>query len=364
MAQAAVQHESVGVGRAREGWVSWLLIGTGIVALIASYLMFNSIGERAAAANVWVRNLGPVVGLLGVILVGEGIILQQASPKQVTSWLMVYPAIVVILLVVIFPTIYALGLSFVRWDVQIQERPFIFVENYVTLLTDNRVWGALQNTATIAGGAVVLQLILGVGLALLLRDPFPGRATVISIVIIPMMMAPIVVGQTFRMLWDARFGAINHLLSLITGQDVLLLWLSRPRLAITAIVITDVWQWTPFIFLITLAGMLSINNELYEVASIDGASAWTKFWRITLPLLRPVLLVAVLFRLLDALKIFDIVYILTNGGPGYTTENFSFYLYQQGISYGRFGYSAAGAIVFLAVVVAISMFLIRRVGER
>lgn len=345
----------------RQHQIGRMITAVGIIILLIGAFLLSRVDNRTPLTE---KNIYPLIALAGLVITAQGLLLLRLHGKKMVAWLLAIPTVVFILTVVIFPTLYAFGLSFVRWDIQVREQSFIFLENYRTLFDTARVWGAMWNTLLIAVSAVITQMILGVGLAVLLRDSFPGRSIVVSIILIPMMMAPVVVGQTWRMLWDARFGAVNDILGTIIGQEITLLWLSDPQLAIVAIVITDVWQWTPFIFLIALAGMIGINVELYEVAAIDGASPWVIFWRVTLPLLRPVLLVGLLFRLLDALKIFDLVFILTNGGPGYSTENFSFYLYQQGFSFGRFGYSAAGSIFFMVVVIVIAMFLIRRIGER
>jgi multiple sugar transport system permease protein len=309
------------------------------------------------------KNLVPLAPLAGIILVAQGVVMLRMKGTRATAWFMVLPGMVVILVIVILPTIYTWGVSTVRWDAQVRDQSFIFLENYRSLLTTERVIGALQNTAIVAVGAVTLELILGVGLALLLTEQFRGRALVISVIILPLMLAPVVVGHTWRMLWDTRFGAVNDILSHLTGQTVELLWLGDPKLATIAIIITDVWQWTPFIFLITLAGFLAVNVELYEAAAIDGASGFQIFTRVTLPIVRPVLLVALLFRLVDALKIFDILFLLTKGGPGYATENYSLYLYEQGFQFFRLGYTAAGSVLFLIVMVIIATVLIRRIGE-
>jgi multiple sugar transport system permease protein len=340
-----------------------IVTGVGVLLLVMGVIVLNMVSANVRA-NVWLRNLTPLVPLAGIVLIGQGLVLWRLRGKKQIAWFLALPGVIFMLVIVIFPTIYSLGLSTIQWDVQVPEQKFVFLQNYATLLSTARVQSALVATIVIAVSAVTLELVLGVGLALLLRDPFPGRSAIISIIIIPMMMAPIVVGQTWRMLWDARFGPVNHILSVIIGEPVHLLWLSDATLAFPAIILTDVWQWTPFVFLITLAGLLAINPELYEVVAIDGASPPQIFWHITLPLLRPVLLVALLFRLMDSLKIFDIVYILTNGGPGYATENYTFYLYQQGIRFGRFGFTAAGSIIFLIIVVIITTILVRRIGER
>jgi multiple sugar transport system permease protein len=341
----------------------WLWLGSGLALLVVGIFLLASLGGEARAPLA-LKNSVPLVPFLGLVLLGQGFIAWRFQGKRRTAWLLAMPTVVFILAIVVLPTFYALGLSFVKWDIQTPQRSFIFTANYAEILTTSRVWRAFANTVMVAVGAVGLELLFGLGLALLLLDRFPGRGVVMAVLMIPLTMAPVVVGQTWRMLWDTRFGAVNHLLSLLTGQNVQLLWLAKPALATTAIIITDVWQWTPFVFLIILAGLMAINHELYEAAAIDGASAWDKFLRITLPLLRPVLLVVVLFRLLEALKLFDILFVLTRGGPGYSTENYTLYLYQQGFAFGRLGYTAAGSILFVVIVTVIATLLIRRIGER
>lgn len=349
-------------GTDRQRRMGLMMLSAGVVLLVAGIILLASIGG-GATASLLVKNISPLVPFAGIVFIGQGIVVLRLRGWRMTAWFMALPAMTFILVVVIFPSLYALGLSTIRWDVQVRDQSFVALQNYATLVTTDRVLGAVKNTALIAVTAVALEFLLGVGLALLLADRFPGRSLVISLVILPLMMAPIIVGQTWRMLWDTRFGAVNDFLSVITGHPVQLLWLGSTDLAIPAIILTDVWQWTPFVFLVTLAGFLAVNVELYEAAAIDGAARFQMFWRITLPIVRPVLLVALLFRLVDVLKIFDIIYVLTNGGPGYSTESYSFYLYQQGFAFGRYGYTSAGSILFLVVVTIIATILIRRIGE-
>jgi multiple sugar transport system permease protein len=265
--------------------------------------------------------------------------------------------------VALFPLFYSLILSFFDWNLQSAARPFVWFQNYGTVLSTPRMWQALARSLGVATIAVGLEFLLGIGLALLLTDEFPGKGLTVIIAMTPLMMAPVVVGQVWRMLWDTRFGAINDLLGKIVGGSQFIPWLGDTKLALLAIITTDVWQWTPFIMLIALAGFSAVNVELYEAAAIDGATRWQAFWRITLPVIRPVLLVAFLFRMLDALKLFDIVFVLTLGGPGYSTETFPYYIYQQGFQYGRFSYAAAASYIFLIIVVVLSQTLIRRIGE-
>ncbi len=342
-----------------------LVAGGGLLTLVGVLgVLMNRLLRAEAGSSALVTSLSPLITIAGVILIGEGIlVLRLKKGRQLTAWSLALPAVLLVLTIIIFPMFFAMSLSFLHWDLTIPTKSFVGFQNYITALTSPRVWGALRNSAVIAVAAVALEFVLGVGLAVLLADQFPGRSLVVSIVIIPLMMAPIVVGETWRMLWDTRFGAVNHLLSLITGQTVQLSWLSVPQLAIPAIIITDVWQWTPFVFLIALAGLMAVDVELYEAAAIDGGSSWQMLWLITLPVIRPVLLVAFLFRLLDGLKLFDIVYALTYGGPGYSTETYPFYLFQQGFAFGRFGYTAAASYIFLFIVLFVVIQLVRRIGE-
>jgi multiple sugar transport system permease protein len=354
--QADAPHE------AKQKTTGVILVGVGVLLAVIGVILLRWL-RTGSSPNSLVNNLAPLVAFAGIVLIGQGILVLRLRGRRLTAWFMALPGVTYILVIVIFPLLYAIWISFLNWNIQSPARSFIFLQNYGTVLTTPRVWGALGNTTYIVIVAVAVEFILGIGLALLLAERFPGRAIVLSVIMIPLMMAPIVVGQTWRMLWDTRFGAVNHFLSIISGQSVQLVWLSNPKLAFPAIIITDIWQWTPFIFLITLAGLLAVNVELYEAAAIDGAASWQMFWRITLPVIRPVLLVALLFRLIDALKIFDIIFILTNGGPGYSTETVPFYLFQQGFTYGRFGYTAAASFLFLILVVVITTVLIRRIGE-
>jgi len=352
----------IDVENARQRQLGYMMSAAGLLLFIVGALLLSRV-SNSRAPNAALKNISPLIPFAGIVLFGQGLLVIRLKGRHLTAWFLALPTFTFILVVVIVPTLYTLGISFIQWDALVPTRPFIFLDNYVTLIEEARVRNALANTGLIAVSAVAIELVLGVGLAQLFAERFWGRSFLLSIFIIPMMMAPIVVGQTFRMLWNTRFGAINHILSLITGHPVELSWFGDKKLALIAITITDVWQWTPFIFLITLAGLLAINTELFEAAAIDGASAWQTFWRVTLPVLRPVLLVAFLFRLIEAFKIFDIIFITTNGGPGTSTENYTLYLYQQGFQFARFGFSAAGAIIFLIAIVLISTLLIRIIGE-
>jgi multiple sugar transport system permease protein len=288
--------------------------------------------------------------------------LSFAARRRRDGWLMVLPAVLLIAALSLYPLLSSLVLSFRRWDLQSQEHPFIWFANYSQALSDGRVWGALQNTVVIVVVAVTLEFILGLGLALLLLGELRAKRFVIPVLMLPVMMVPVVVGLTWRMLWDNQFGAINYLAGLVLGRDVNIVWLAQKNTALFAMIVTDVWQWTPFMFMILLAALSGINPELYEAASLDGAGWWRSLRDISLPGIAGVMGVAILFRSLDTFKIFDFVFMFTQGGPGTSTESVSWYVYQLGFKFFRMGYASAVSylvLIFLSIVATlyVSRFL-------
>jgi multiple sugar transport system permease protein len=180
---------------------------------------------------------------------------------------------------------------------------------------------------------------------------------------LPVMMVPVVVALGWRLLWDANYGPVNYFLGLVTGRDVAIAWLSQTKPALVAILVTDVWQWTPFMFLILLAGLATVDPDLYDAASLDGAGWWRTLLDITLPAIAPVIAVAILFRWMDAFKLFDLVYMFTQGAPGTSTETVSWYVYQLGLKFFRMGYAAALSyliVIFLAVVATLYAAILLR----
>jgi multiple sugar transport system permease protein len=276
-----------------------------------------------------------------------------ASRRRLEGWLLVLPALLLILALSIFPLISSLALSFQRWDLQVQEHPFVGLQNYRDALADPRVGGALQNTVLIVVAAVTLEFVLGLALALLFVDDFRGKRLAMPLLMLPVMVVPVVVGLTWRMLWDNQYGAINQVLSWIAGREVNILWLAHRDTALFAMIVTDVWQWTPFMFLVLLAGLSSVNPELHEAASLDGAGWWAQLRDVSLPGIARIIAVAVLFRALDAFKIFDLIFMFTQGGPGTSTESVSWYIYQLGFKFFRLGYASAVSylvVIFLSIV--------------
>jgi len=276
--------------------------------------------------------------------------------------LFVLPAAATLLAITIFPLIYELRLVFMSWELTTNAAPeFVGLQNLTRVLfRDERFWSAMRVTATLMVGGVAIQLIIGTGLALLLNRLGRWRAPLVSLFLIPVMIAPVVAGFQFRMIYHDQFGPLNYLIELVTfGLWGGFAWIADPKVALFSILMTDVWQWTPFLMLIVLAGLQSIPQELYEAAEVDGASAWQTFWRVTAPLLLPVIVIGILIRAMDSFKLFDIIYLVTGGGPGNITETISFYTYLQGFKFFSLGYTAAMAFIQLIIITLIAQFFLR-----
>jgi multiple sugar transport system permease protein len=292
---------------------------------------------------------------------------ESASPaglrRRSVGILFVLPAALTLLAITIFPLIYELRLVFMSWELTTNAPPqFVGLQNLIRVLfQDERFWASMRVTGTLIVLGVAIQLSIGTGLALLLnRLAGRLRTPLVSIFLIPVMIAPVVAGFQFRMIYHDQFGPLNYLIELITfGQWRGFAWIADPKVALFSILMTDVWQWTPFLMLIVLAGLQSIPLELYEAAEVDGASAWQMFWRITVPLLLPVVVIGILIRAMDSFKLFDIVYLVTGGGPGNVTETISFYTYLQGFKFFSLGYTAAMAFIQLIVITLIAQFFLR-----
>ena len=283
--------------------------------------------------------------------------------SRLSKYAMVAPSVVLIVSLTIFPILYLLWISLLDWDLQRAGRAFVGLANYAGALQDRRMWEALAHTLLIMAVAVTAELVLGLVLAEVLAGPLPGKRVVIPLLILPVIMSPIVAGYGWRMLWDTQYGPINQLLGWLLGRPVTLVWLINSKTVYFSLIVTEVWQWTPFMFLALLAGLVAISPEIHEAAAIDGAGRWQRFWQITLPLIRPLMLVALLIRALDVFKIFDTVFSLTFGGPGTFTETITLYVYLLGFRNFRLGYTAAMAVLVLALVSLATTVLLRRFSD-
>ncbi|MCP3142989.1 carbohydrate ABC transporter permease [Pyxidicoccus xibeiensis] len=269
------------------------------------------------------------------------------------AYLLVAPAVLVLAGVALYPILAAIWLSLHRFILVFGERRFTGLDNYAFLLSDARFWAALGNTAYFTAVAVTVELLLAVPLALLLNRAFPGRGLLRASVLVPWAIPTVVSARLWAWMFNPEYGLINRLLP---GNDIN--WLGAPGYALHAAILVDVWKTTPFVALLVLAGLQGISEDLYKAARVDGASAWRAFRSITLPLLKPALLLAVLFRSLDAFRVFDAIYVLTEGGPANTTETLSIYAYKTLMRSGDFGYgSALSVATFLCVVVLAAVWL-------
>ena len=287
-----------------------------------------------------------------------------AARQRRQGWLMVAPSVVLILGLGIFPLLYSLWLSFVRWDLQVREHPFVGLANYAAAVADPRVWSSLAVTLGLMVVGVGVEFLLGLALALVLVDELRGKRVVIPLLTLPVMMVPIVATFSWKMLWDAQYGVVNQVIGILLGHPVLIAWLAKTDTAFIAVAVTEIWQWTPFMFLILLAGLAGISPELYEAAAIDGAGWWSALRHITLPALSRVIAVAILFRAVDVFKIFDVIFGLTLGGPGTSTATISYYLYELGFKFFRLGYaSSISYLVLILLSLAATLYVTRFLRE-
>jgi len=279
-----------------------------------------------------------------------------------TPVLMVLPAAVVLAAITLFPLLFTLRLTVLSWELTTGFPPrFIGLQNFVRVLAqDPRFWNAMANTGVLVAVGVGLQTAIGIGLALELNRLRRGRTLVLSLLLIPVMIAPVIAGFQFRMILNDQYGPLNYLLDALTfGRVHGYAWLADPGVALWAVMAADVWQWTPFMTLVVLAGLQSLPGELLEAAEVDGATGPQALRRVTLPLLLPVIVIGVLVRFMDTFKLFDIVYQLTGGGPGNVTETIAYYTYLQGFKFFSLGYTAAMAFVQLVVITIVAQVFLR-----
>ncbi|MGW2143516.1 carbohydrate ABC transporter permease [Nonomuraea bangladeshensis] len=272
------------------------------------------------------------------------------------------PALLLLLAMSVFPLLWALYLSFTDYSAtRGGPAQFLWFENYTAILTSPQVHQRALTTLIYVVGAVALQTVLGFTIAYLISRRMHGRGLLTTLFLVPMMLSPVVVGLFWRFMLDAQFGVINSMLgSLGLGQVE---WLTRQRTALLSLVLVDTWQWTPFIMLIALAGLTAVPKYLYEAASIDRASEWFQFRTITLPLVWPLLLIAVLFRAIEAFRLFDLVYILTSGGPGVSTETLSFHVYKVAFLGFNTGTASAYGILMVIVVIVLTQLYLRYLNK-
>ncbi|UNZ49839.1 carbohydrate ABC transporter permease [Agrobacterium tumefaciens] len=270
-------------------------------------------------------------------------------------WPFVIPALVVISAVIVFPWVFTLWMSAHRWTLG-QEQSFIGFENYIRLASDIRFWESLWHTLIYTVLSVVAPLFLGTLAALVFDAQFPLRGFLRGVFVMPMMATPVAIALVWTMMFHPQLGVLNYLLSLIGIGP--LEWIYNQSTVIPSLVLVETWQWTPLVMLIVLGGLAAVPREPYESAEIDGANAWQKFRYLTMPMIAPFLMIAVIIRSIDAVKSFDIIYAMTQGGPGTASETINIYLYNTAFAYYDIGYGSAMAVVFFIIIVALSFVLL------
>jgi multiple sugar transport system permease protein len=274
-------------------------------------------------------------------------------------WIFPAPAVLLVAAIIAYPIVYTVWMSLQEWFISSLTAPkFIGLANYQKILgADPRFRDAFFRTLYFTFLVVAGETILGVAMALLFNREFWGRGLLRTLAILPMVATPTAIALVFVMMYHPTLGVANYLLTVIGLPPFK--WTYSSQTALYALAAVDIWEWTPLIMLIALAGLASLPREPYEAAHIDGASTLQAFWHITLPLLRPVLVVAILFRAIDALKTFDIIYIMTQGGPANSTETINVLLFNQAFSYFNMGYASSMAVVLFAIVMGASLILIK-----
>ena len=282
------------------------------------------------------------------------------------AWLFISPTILILLAINIFPLIWTVSLSFTNYRANRPNATIrsVGLDNYVSVLTDPDVWAAMQATAHFLFWTILLQTLIGFGLAFLIDRRFRSHSFWTTVILIPMMLSPAVVGNFWTFLYQPQIGLWNYAVEFVSGVPASSFsMIGSVKLAPWAIIIVDTWMWTPYVMLICLAGLRSIPAYIYEAASVDRASRWRQFWTITIPMTMPFIMLAILFRGIENFKMFDMVNLLTNGGPGSTTELASITLKREAFEKWRTGYSSAFAIILFVTVFGLANIYVKALNR-
>ncbi len=281
------------------------------------------------------------------------------SRSRLPAGVFLLPAGLLSLLLIALPLLGLLSVSLFDWKLtQPGNWRFVGLGNYLRLMEDGHFWRSMAITAQFVIESVALQLVAGIGIALLFNHRLPGLDLVRTLFLAPMMIAPVFSGMIWRLFLSDDFGIVKHALQL-AGWVAPPLWLADPAFALHAVVVISAWQWIPFVVLFVLAGLQVIPSELFEAARIDGAGPLARFWYLTLPLLTPIVMTVAIFRVIDAIKVFDLIYATTAGGPGDSTETISYLVYQTSMNFFDIGYGSAVATLMLVVVSTLALLMVK-----
>jgi len=276
----------------------------------------------------------------------------RAMSDRAIAWLFILPTMALLLAINIFPLIWAIRLSFTGFMANLPGAArFIGIDNYVDILTDEDLWNNFRITAHFVVWTIALQVLIGLGLALLINQKFRGHGFWTTVILLPMMLSPAVVGNFWTLLFQPQIGPFNYLIGFFTGiAPSSFTMIGSVALAPWTIVLVNTWMWTPYVMLICLAGLRSIPDYIYEAAEVDRASPLRQFWSITLPMVLPFLMLAVLFQAIQSFVMFDLVNLLTSGGPGSTTELVSITLKRAAFEKWETGYASALAVILFVTI--------------
>jgi multiple sugar transport system permease protein len=320
-------------------WSNWRL-----ALLVAIVVSVVAIATLPPAASFWVTGAAVTLVALSLVVNAWG---------RHTGGLLVAPAIAMLFVMNIFPLLWSFGLSFFNYRANRAAPPtFAGLNFYQKVITDPVVWERLHTTAILVILTVTLQMVIGFLLAMLFAKQFPLRRYLLILVLTPMMLSFVAVGAFFRYYYEPTFGLLSQAVRLFTGEPYILLKTTQGAMA--GIVFADAWMWSPFVMLLVLAGLVSVPKYLYEAAAIDRVSSWRRFWSITFPYIRGLLMLALLFRTIEAFKLFDVVFLLTDGGPGTSTETIAVYVYRVAFQYFKTSESTALAYILLFTVIVLT----------
>ena len=291
-----------------------------------------------------------------------------ATRERWLAWGLIVPAFIVVFALIFMPIVRAFWMSLHTIDLKRPAlgQPFVGVANYLDIFHDGYFWASVARTTYFMVASIAVEMVIGVAVALLLNQNFKGRAILRAIILIPWALPITIDAIMWKWILNANYGAFNSLLWQLGLIDSYRAWLSHPFGALNMVILADVWKVTPLVVLLTLAALQTIPPNLYEAAVVDGANRWYSFWKITLPLLRPTLAIVLVIRTMDAFKVFDIIYIMTSGGPSDGTKVIAYYTYLEAFSYLRFGRGAALAYLmtfFIAIMAFIYIKLVSRETE-
>ncbi|MFN0161432.1 MAG: carbohydrate ABC transporter permease [Burkholderiales bacterium] len=279
----------------------------------------------------------------------------QSRLARATPYVYIAPAVIIMAAGLLFPIFKAGQLAFFDWGMGTpwESAKWVGLEAFGEMLKDSKVWTSMGVTLAFVLVAVAAEMCLGIALALFLEKPVRGMRAFRTVFVLPMMIAPICVGLIWRYMFDASFGPVNHFLSLFGVAPRA--WLAAPESAFFAMVVTDIWQWTPFVFIMVLAALQGMDSAVIEAARIDGANWWQTIFLVKLPMIMPILVVTLLMRMIDGFRGLEVVYVMTFGGPGQSTELFSLHIYKAAFVSQKLGYASALSILLLVIVTILSL---------